>query len=101
VRHSDGGVCACKVTDKQRMGPESAEMLQAEADMQQQLMALGCDGFLKLLGANVKGDPFRACVCLPQCFFVTSAAATSPLNSALAVKFSTTLAGAQHTKNKT
>jgi hypothetical protein len=62
VRQSDGGVCACKITDKQRMGPESADMLQAEADMQQQLMALGCDGFLKLLGANVKSDPFRACV---------------------------------------
>lgn len=67
VRDCDGSICACKITDKQRMGPESADMLQAEADMQRQLMALQCDGFLKLLDANVKADPFRAYLATEYC----------------------------------
>jgi hypothetical protein len=67
LRQENGAVCACKITDKQRMGPESAEMLETEAHMQQQLMALGCDGFLKLLCANVKSDPFRAYLVTELC----------------------------------
>ena len=52
--------------------PESAEMLDTEADMQRQLMALGCDGrstvgFLKLIDANIKADPFRAYLVTELC----------------------------------
>ncbi len=67
LRHSDGSACACKITDKQRMGPESAEMLETEAAMQRQLMTLGCDGFLKFLDADVKVDPFRAYLVTELC----------------------------------
>jgi hypothetical protein len=67
LRQSDGATCACKITDKQRMGPESAAMLETEADMQRQLMALGCDGFLKLIDANIKADPFRAYLVTELC----------------------------------
>jgi serine/threonine protein kinase len=60
LRQSTGDVVACKITDKQRMGPESADMLETEAAMHMQLLSLGCDRILKLLGANIKDDPFRA-----------------------------------------
>jgi len=60
LRENCGDVVACKITDKQRMGPESADMLETEAAMHSQLLALGCDRILKLLGANIKDDPFRA-----------------------------------------
>jgi serine/threonine protein kinase len=67
VQLDGGAACACKITDKQRMGPESADMLETEADMQRQLMALDCGGILKLIDASIKADPFRAYLVTELC----------------------------------
>jgi hypothetical protein len=67
LKHGSNEACACKISDKQRLGPDSADMLETEAGMQRQLMALGCDGFLQLIDANVKSDPFRAYLVTELC----------------------------------